>query len=413
MLSKGSTKNAAALACGLILSTSASAFAQTYDFEYSFNWLDYYDPDNISYGGNINGHDWSVVSSSGESTEQWVVDGTTIYSGYSSSATTADWQRLYDALGINGASSESTVEESASVNNHISTRTVVSNIANRASSLARAARESQTAQAPGGSEPLTTGLSGGDVGEWALGRLGVWADGSVAVFSDWNSRDGFQGNQMSFMGGADYRFTDRFMTGAGLGFERARIEFDGGSERAVTYANMTAYGAYLIDDAFSLNALGSYGLGFNAMQEPVGSSDDYVSHRFVTAANVAYSNVFDRVTTFGYAGLSYSHETFGSYKTVSGQTAQPDDVQLLQMYGLGDVGYTFQVDDGTMTPFLSARLEYDAVRSGKNDRFGSVLGGGVRAQWTDSLSLEAFGNTEVARSNEMATSFGLNMRVQF
>ncbi|MQX36294.1 autotransporter outer membrane beta-barrel domain-containing protein [Roseospira navarrensis] len=401
----------AALAAAAVLTVGAPAFAQ----EYSVNWLDSYDPDGITSGGIINGKDWYI--STGETSQVWSIDGEIIFSGLIGSETDADWERFFNALGIGTATTERAIEDSSETNTRISTRTLVMNIANRAATLARAVRGTSLAQGGGLSDDeggaSLTGLAGGDIGEWAIGRFGIWADGSGTMFSDRTSSDDFWGNQLSFMGGADYRYTDRFMVGAGLGFERVEVDFKSNRTRLVTYINTTLYGAYLVTDSISLNAFGSYAPGLNSMHWAAGDGEGFMSHRFITSGNVAYNNAFDRVTTNAFAGLSYSYETFDSYENNGGTTIEPDDSQLAQVYASGDVGYMFETDGGALEPFVSARLEYDFVSEGNNDRFGSVLGGGVRAIWTEGLFVEAFGNTEVARSDESATSFGLNMRVQF
>lgn len=354
----------------------------------------------------------------------WEIDGELIFDG-SRAYTDEDMQRINEALGFtffggseSAQSEEESVSDSASANNRVSTRTVVSSVTNRAASLARNFRISQESGLPDTSGKALTGLSGGDIGEWAIGRLGIWADASGAIYSDEASSDAFWGNQMGFMGGADYRFTDRLMAGAGLGVERAEIDFKSDRQRRITYVNTTVYGAYLINDTLSVNGLGSYSVGINSVEAPgtfvsANIDADYLSHRFITAANLAYNDAFDRVTAFGYMGISYSHEIFGTYEDTVGTEIEPPDSKLGQVYAFGDVGYTFETDGGVLEPFVSARLEYDFVRDGDNDRFGSVLGGGVRARWTEGLTVEAFGNTEVARSDETATSFGINMRVQF
>ncbi|WP_299439929.1 autotransporter outer membrane beta-barrel domain-containing protein [uncultured Rhodospira sp.] len=317
---------------------------------------------------------------------------------------------------------ETALQDSSTANNRISIRTVVGNISNRAGALARSARTDE----PADEEEATslrgrlTGLAGGDGEDWTVGKLGLWAEGSGAFFSDGKSTDEFWGHQFSFMAGADYRYNDNIMAGAGLGYENVNVDFKSDRERDVDYMTMTVYGAYLITDTLSVNALGSYGLGFNTTKEAAGlladDDADHLSHRFITAANVAYNNLFDRVTTFGYAGISYSHESFEEYETSTGATVDPDDTDLAQIYAFGDVGYLFEISgeqSGTVEPYLSTRLEYDFVRDGNSDRFGAVLGGGVRAVVNDNLSLEVYGNTEVARSDESATAFGVNARYQF
>lgn len=266
--------------------------------------------------------------------------------------------------------------------------------------------------------PLT-GLAGGDPEGWTVGRLGIWADAAGSLYNAKDRLGKLWGSQYSVMGGADYRITDEALTGLSLGYEHIDVEFDSNRERAVDYVFATLYGAHLLGEVFSIDALMSYGLGFNTTSEAaplVGDGEhDHLSHRFVGASSLSYNDrLGERVTLFGSGGVSYSHEIIGDYETGAGATVSPEDAALGQLHASGEVGYLLEYGaESRLHPFATARFEYDYLNSAGGDRLGALVGGGLRAQIDDAFSLEAFGNTEVARSDADSTSFGLTARFQF
>lgn len=327
---------------------------------------------------------------------------------------------------------EEDLEASATVNNRVSVRQLVSILGGRAATLARQAQGGGFGPAPGtesGGEDeearraagLRTGLAGGDgaTEAWYAGRLGLWIDASGTLHNGEDAFGDFDGHQISIIGGADYRVSDSVLVGAGLGHEVVTVKFDNGRRRDVGYLFTTAYGAYLLTDTVSLNALASYGLGMNTTTEAaalVGDGEhDHLSHRFIGSASVAYNTVHnERVTLFGHTGASYSLESFEDYDTGAGARVSADAAELMQLHAHGEVGYLLDApDEAILEPFVSARLEYDVVNSAGGDRFGALLGGGLRAQVAERVSLEVRGDTEVGRSDAGSTSFGLNMRLQF
>ncbi len=271
--------------------------------------------------------------------------------------------------------------------------------------------DDQTSALSGGSG---SGLAGGDGMQWHQGRLAVWGEASGTIFDDNTPADDLDGYTVTAVMGSDYRFTDSLLGGMALSYEHLGVDFDSGRGRDVNYFGPTVYGAYLLTDTVSISALGSYAYGWNDEKETGGATQTHGSHRFLTSGSLAYNNVYDRITAYGALGILYSAETYESYTNSGGASVDPETNQIGQFNGTSNVGYLFDVGkDAILEPYAAVRMEYDFVSSGNNDRFGTLLGGGMRLSVSDSLSLDAFANTEVARSDESSTDFGLNVRFQF
>jgi len=323
---------------------------------------------------------------------------------------------------------ESELQSSSIVNNRVSTRRLVGVMSGRVSSLLLSGQpvvpfvdreDIEGGQDAAASAARPTGLAGGDGEGWYVGKLGVWADAAGSLYRTDDNAASFWGHQYSVMGGADYRIGDEALAGASLGYERIEVDFKSGRERTVDYVFATIYGAHLLGETLSVDALASYGLGFNTMTEAANltgdGEHDTLSHRFVAASSLSYNDVVaERVTLFGSGGISYSHEIIADYETEAGATVSPDDARLGQLHASGEVGYLLEYgDESRLQPFATVRLEYDYINSAGGDRFGTLVGGGLRAQISPAFSLEAFGNTELARSDADSTSFGLTARFQF
>ncbi|SDD92278.1 autotransporter outer membrane beta-barrel domain-containing protein [Rhodospira trueperi] len=261
------------------------------------------------------------------------------------------------------------------------------------------------------------GLAGGDAESAVAGRLAAWSDFTGTLFDNSRSPDGFYGSQLLGMAGMDYRFGDSFMGGVALGFETLDVEFGSGRKRDVSYFGPTLYGAYLLTDEIGLSLLGSYSHGWNTETEAKvmsGASHDHGSHRFIVAGTVMHNALFDRVTTYSALGLLYGVETFEAYRDSAGSEVRPRPTHLGQASADGRLGHLFDVgEESLLEPYVTARLEFDFVRAGNTDQFGAMVGGGLRLAVGESVSLDAFGQTDVARTDESAVDFGVGLRIQF
>ncbi|MQX36091.1 autotransporter outer membrane beta-barrel domain-containing protein [Roseospira navarrensis] len=317
---------------------------------------------------------------------------------------------------------ESGTEASATANTRITNRRLIALVNRRTSSMLLTGQPAVpfVRREDLASGPLT-GLSGGEGTEsWALGRLGLWADGAGTVSGGFRRPDKFWAGQYSVMVGADVRVPDDILAGASLGYEHVDVDFNTNRDRTVHYTFATVYGAALLTDTLSVDGLASYGVGANTTREPAGSvlgtgEYDYLSHRVIAATSLSYNTmVGERVTVFGNGGITYSHEAFEGYDTASGIAVETSDAFLGQLHLEGELGYVFEYGaESRLQPFLTTRLEYDYITSIGGERFGALVGGGLRAQISPAFSVEASGRTEVARTESTSTSFALTSRFQF
>jgi hypothetical protein len=261
------------------------------------------------------------------------------------------------------------------------------------------------------------GLAGGDAESAVAGRLAAWSDFTGTLFDNSRAADGFYGSQFLGMAGMDYRFGDSFMGGVALGFESLDVDFGSGRKRDVSYFGPTLYGAYLLTDEIGLSLLGSYSHGWNTETEAKvmsGESHDHGSDRFMVAGTLMHNALFDRVTTYGALGLLYGVEIFEAYRDSAGADVRPRPIHLAQVSADGRLGHLFDVGkESVLEPYVTGRLEFDFVRAGNTDQFGAMVGGGLRLAVGESVSLDAFGQTDVARTDESMVDFGVGVRIQF
>ena len=117
----------------------------------------------------------------------------------------------------------------------------------------------------GGNAPndkALAGATGGAAGDDAMaGRLG----GFLNISYNWGKvdqtsvQDAYDYNSYTFFGGADYRFSDRFVFGGALAYSHTKSDFDSslGDVKADTWS-LAAYGTYYVDQWY-VDGFVSYG----------------------------------------------------------------------------------------------------------------------------------------------------------
>ncbi len=328
--------------------------------------------------------------------------------------------RLLLAMSIEESADDAAqnIEDSGQMQTQVAVRNLVSSVSGRTDALRSLTRSGgqQSASLRGDDQ---SGLAGGDqASDYVTDRLAVWAEATGTLYSDWGSSDPFEGFLFAGTGGADYRVTDSLLLGASIGFESAKNTFQSGRDRDTVYFNTTLYGAYLLTDSVAVDGLVSVGYGRNEVNQALALVGDgksqFNSVRVVSAANLSYQDMFDQVTLYGAAGLSYAHESMDDYRNDNEVLVETDSNRLAQTRISGDVGYQFDMGDGVLLePFVTASLEWDILRSDDNDRVGMTGGGGVRTYIGPQVSAGLYGYTELVRSEENAYNIGANLRYQF
>ncbi|HLN23258.1 MAG TPA: autotransporter outer membrane beta-barrel domain-containing protein [Patescibacteria group bacterium] len=278
--------------------------------------------------------------------------------------------------------------------------------------------------APQSSLELGGGGAAGEPGR----RLALWTNASNSWIANNQTGVNFAGTIQTAVIGADYLFTDKIIGGITGGYEHPDIhtKFNAGTFKGNNVA-ITPYAAYIIDDIFSVDATAGYTfVSYDITRSSNSITGSTDGHRLAGSADLNANKTIDSWVLGSSLGASYLNEVQNAYtETGAGGTAVgQNDVRLGQAHLTGKAGYLVTQPWGSITPYGSARMEYDfnhnaaVVRDvqgdlASNSRFGTVFGLGADAAVGNFTTLNLEGTTTQFRENVSAYMVSASVRVKF
>lgn len=224
--------------------------------------------------------------------------------------------------------------------------------------------------------------------------------------------------------GLDYSWQPWLLTGIAGGYERVDIYtgFNNGNQ-ASNGVIFASYAAIRLSPSFSLDGqIGHAWIGYNGSHGGVSSA--FTGDRWFGSANVKAKTTIDAWQLVGSVGYFYVAETQGSYTESNGNVVPSSMPYLGQVRVKGEVGYRFETQFGALTPFASARLEFDtqhgeapvinsAGQRAAVSEFGTTFGAGLKADLGDYTSLILEGKTTQFRQYFEAYGVNASLRIRF
>lgn len=269
----------------------------------------------------------------------------------------------------------------------------------------------------------TIGNSGKAAGSEAT-KFGLWGSASHNWLRNTQTGVDFNGTILNVIGGFDYKWAPWLLTGIAGGYEGLKIAtgFNSGTLTGDTTA-LAVYGAVRLAPNFGMDAeLTHSWVNYNGAHGGVTSF--FTGDRWAAAANINASRTFEALKLAASLGYFHVAEVQTAYSESNGNAVPSMMPYLGQVRLKGQAAYTFQTEWGSIMPFASARLEFDAVHSdapildaqgtrASYSAFGTTFGAGVKAMIGDNTSFILEGKTTVFR--QYFESYGINasFRVQF
>jgi hypothetical protein len=273
-----------------------------------------------------------------------------------------------------------------------------------------------------GAAGVVTGMSAstGNAGAWT-----VWGSGAWIPYQSKLATAPYDADTYNFLLGADRVFGERVVAGFTLGYENTDINTDyngGGQERDGLLAGV--YGAYLIDDVFSVDAA----LGYSALDTDENRVDPGTVIRVgsVATPGVRILGSYDSDRVFGTInfnavrsigswvmggriGALYANESQDAYTETGGAGARnigKRRLKLGQVYASLDVGYSA----GNFEPYTLLGYRYD-VKSDDGSSAGGLPAGVITRtadddDWMAGIGVRYFGDGGVAGSIEWLKTLG-------
>lgn len=247
-------------------------------------------------------------------------------------------------------------------------------------------------------------------------KLGVWVNMTGSRFDYDKANSKFDGNLISGMVGADYRLTDKFIAGVGLGYERTDIDtdFNTGTEEAEGFT-VAPYAVYLIDNVFSVNA----SFGYSQLEYDLTRTEqndrnivmgNTESDRWFGSLNANGNWAMDNWMLGASLGTMYVEEDKDGFtETGSGALTVGSVKTEIGRASVGaNVGY--EVSKG-VTPYVKTKYSYDYEDGGSDDQNTIDAGLGLRVNKGNiSAGIEASGTQ---KGDYQSLNLSANLRVTF
>lgn len=252
-------------------------------------------------------------------------------------------------------------------------------------------------------------------------RFGIWLLGSYSDIESNKLDADFDGDIVNFVGGADYRLTNKIIAGVAVSYEA--VDVDTGFNNG-TFENdgigITPYVVFALNKNITFDINGSWTTLNNdttrANNTIIGSFD---SDRYTAGANLTFSHSVKKFFMSATAGFLYIKEDQDGFTESNGTVVAANEISI----GQGRIGATVGYNAGKWQPWVSLRAENEFwapsdVVSGNgnviaNDTFGLVVGAGVNFTFSDAVSGGvSFTTTEARDDLDLYTITG-RLRVNF
>lgn len=276
-----------------------------------------------------------------------------------------------------------------------------------------------------GGGTASLGITGKAAGSAAATR-GLWFNAAVTNVDDDHTGANYDGNIYTFLVGYDATVGDKLRLGLAAGYERVLVDTDynSGSVQGTAWT-LAPYLSYQISDMLSLNAtVGRAWASYDLDHAPsaVGSTD---GERWFGAANLVAKQTSGQWKFSETLGYFYVTETQDAYtETGGGALAVPESKRHVgQIRVGGKAGYEIPTHFGTVTPYVSARAEFDVAKSSdpilssgaivSKDDSGATFGAGVKAAMGENMTLSLEATTTAFRSDYEARGLSATLSFKF
>jgi len=258
-------------------------------------------------------------------------------------------------------------------------------------------------------------------------RFGVWSNASYAWLSDSQANANFDAGILDALVGADYMVTDSLLIGLAGGYESSDVKtiFNQGTLKGQGWA-LAPYGAWVINRNFNIDAsFGGARLDYDMTRLNSAVSGHTNGARWFGSINGNANFMLDDHWTVGAAlGFLYVKEDQDAYTESDGSPVGKTKTRLGQMRATPKLGYRIATPFGSVTPYGSARLEYDVSKSpaqvidgmgtlASNGRFGTTFAVGVNADVGDAVSVNIEASSAQFRKDIESTVLGGTVRYKF
>ncbi len=271
--------------------------------------------------------------------------------------------------------------------------------------------------------PVTRYFEGGNRGQSAGAKekkTGVWILGSYSYIENDFVNTKYDGDIVAFVGGVDYRLTDRIVAGIALSYEDVDIDttFNNGTIET-SGVGIAPYAVFRLTDNITADINGSYTVLDTDTTRTGGTvTGQFDSDRYTLGANLNVNHSVKKFFMSGSVGFLYINEEQDSYTESNATFVRQLDISIGQGRLSATIGYNF----GKFQPFLTAQLQHEfwapsapllggGLESPEEDTTGIVVGGGINFALSDTVSGSITATSQEARDD--FSLYSISGRVRF
>lgn len=275
------------------------------------------------------------------------------------------------------------------------------------------------------------------IGQTGLGAaaqargIGLWAQGAYTrAESDFNKGTNndmrFKGDIWAGVVGADYRLTQRFVVGAGVGYQHVDVNttFNNGNLKQTGWG-VTPYAVFALNQTFYIDVNAGYWLLDNEMQRSRNTARaSYDGTRWTVGGNLNGGWSINQWRLTAAVGYLYVNAKDDAFRETGSAAAAAQQAAVTTKIGQGRVGGTLGYALGNVTPYVSARVEHNfeqptiRLNAGSGiqpsaNRTGYRAGAGLNFNLSPAVSGNLSGSTLLGKEDYTEYGFGGTIRVAF
>ena len=268
-----------------------------------------------------------------------------------------------------------------------------------------------------------TGVAAGDS---AGPAQSLWFNAGAMRVDDSHTGANYDGNIYTAILGYDVAVTNKLTVGVAGSYERIRIDtnYNSGTLKGKVWS-IAPYLSYRIDDMLSVNATVGRSWADYDVAHTISATGSTNGKRWFGAANLVAEQNVDAWRLSETLGYFYVSETQDAYtETGSGALSVPESKRHLgQIRVGGKAGYEIPTSFGHVTPYLSARAEFDVNKSSNvvltsgatvsQDDFGATFGAGVDGAVGRNVDFRLEATTEAFRNHYDAYGISATVSLKF
>lgn len=252
--------------------------------------------------------------------------------------------------------------------------------------------------------------------------LGMWVNGIYSHVDKSEAGGEFDGDVYNFVGGVDYRITQRVVAGVALGYEHSDIttKFNSGTFKGDGFTVAPYVGVSLTPNWSADLSVGHTWLNYDTERNNNAVNGTFDANRWFGAANLNGTYTANRFVLMPKVGVMYLNEEQDSYTDSTGAAVAGSTIKLGRASAGGSVGYQF----GSFMPYVKLIGEWDFEHPGSValsngtmsavDDFGGVAGAGVNFNINSQLSGTVEGSyNSIGRSDLDVWSGQAKLRYKF